>query len=439
MSSIILELQARLTELERENETLREKLYSLTHREESLSQSFSIEGERLISGIGLAAGCWNGKEYTEEVVRNCPDFTGVPLKVEHGDTEEFGDKTVGRVVKWEWDETLKAWKFIAEVEDDTVWEMVKEGRFKSVSPNFIVEYGEVDGKEVIMSIDKPIELSLTTTPACSVCHITSVQENLSESNEEESVEVIEMSKRVYAWVILPREELEQLAVKKKVVVYYPLPTGYYYYYRYPYPYYYAYPYAYPRLSEEKMSECRVELHLDTESALALLTLTEEEFEELRGRPKVAVIYYYYGYYPYAYPYAYPPPVEPVEKKEEEEQSQVTMSEEETGEETPTQMEEESTELSEQPSTPHSESTPTQETQPVEETPTPSESKPVEEQKEESTEQVVEEKTEETVEEEKEEDTATQPTPSTPTVQEQPKPKISAEEALILLLEKRYRR
>jgi len=252
----------------------------------------SLEPTLKITGVLIAEGVWKGIKYTyNEMKKALSKFKGLGIMVMHGKNEDFKDKIVGKVTKVETNDTLKSILFEGEITDKKAIELIKDGTFNAVSPRG--EFGKVDTSKIPpIGLDyEPIELSLTSMPACRTCLIYQMKQ-LSLNKDIEDINIVsKMSEEIEIKenhvLVIPEdfEELEDFSViemelmdidefidlqKKrkrkrrryrypyayrirpgryprrilKVIKYYGYPYPYYYYYPY-YPYYpYYYPYYY---------------------------------------------------------------------------------------------------------------------------------------------------------------------------------------------------
>ena len=287
------ELEQTLQDNKLEVEDLRKQVVPEKSLENLDFDFFTILEEKgmLITGVALAEGIWKNVVYSaEEIKKAVNQLVGKPIKIEHGNDKEFGDKTVGEVVESKWDEDLKVCKFKAKVTEPKAVDYVKAGRFKAVSMSTWMDKIPIGQEGIKMGLDyKFAELSLVENPACDRCFIFHCEqlskqmekdlkgekketiigeekmeeENNSAPNLEISEEELSEEKPiVLAWVedneelelleLSSEEELEELRKTRKVVGYYYGYLQYYPYYGYPkkdygydYPYKY-YPYKYKK-------------------------------------------------------------------------------------------------------------------------------------------------------------------------------------------------
>jgi len=305
-----------IEELIAENVELRKKLSSLNKTSiESLTTFYITEelaNKIKISGVLIAEGVWNGVKYTWEELKKMYNkfkdkLSNLPIKVEHEKTKEYKDKTVGKHIKTELNETLKAILYEAEITDPKAIKDIKEGKFRATSLKSemikVSENGEELGRDI-----NPIDNSLSQYPACSTCQMFNIEELHNEikyfgiyetedlnnikdkdkkevSNMDEDIELLEEDEDYIEIeedeaLVIPEEEeeleeeeeelelkimpYEEARKKKRKIIrrgpgkvkrkikrkkgyyyyYYPeYPIPYYYWYYYP-PYYGYYPYYY---------------------------------------------------------------------------------------------------------------------------------------------------------------------------------------------------
>lgn len=263
-------------ELLEENARLREALAQV--KDSGFVSLFHIlEREPIlkIAGVLITEGVWKGIKYTyDELKKALSKLRDLPGKVMHGHSEEFKDRTIGKITRVGTDDILKAITFEAEIHDPRAAELVKDGTFRGVSLKGM--FRELTSNVPPEGVDyTPIEWSLTGSPAVDNALLFRIEE-LSKSlnlgvadettemseNEVEEFEVRETDLLVLPenWdelpelaeaelEVYPMEQFEELAKKKRRVV--RVPAGKYpkvakkvrKYYGYPYPYYY-YPYYY---------------------------------------------------------------------------------------------------------------------------------------------------------------------------------------------------
>lgn len=178
---------------------LSSKLLELLSQIQYNSEFKTEETEKgfFISVVALAEGQWNNVFYpSEELKENAKKLIDVPLKIEHGKDEKWGDEVVGRVVEANYDPILKSIVAKIKVENQEIIDQIKKGLWKGVSVALTVDYDLKDGK-LVGRVDRFWEISLTNRPACAGCYIIRSEEKMSEEVKE--VEVKEEKK----------EELEQ--------------------------------------------------------------------------------------------------------------------------------------------------------------------------------------------------------------------------------------
>ena len=274
-----------IEELIAENTMLRQKLCQIEELGFTSMINILTEKPQLkIAGVLIAEGVWKGVKYDyDEMKKALNKFIGLPVKVMHERSEEFGTKTVGKVIKVVPDDVLRSLAFEAVITDEKAAQMIKDGVFNAVSIKG--GFGRIDDSRIPpVGLDyTPIEVSLTGSPACEHCYIFNVKELsklLKDTNKNVDVGENRMSEDIFEIkedevLVLPDnfDELEdfstfefevkkfpelvqELAEKKeettkvkKVVI--KVPAGKYpstakkgvKIYGYPYPYY-AYPYYY---------------------------------------------------------------------------------------------------------------------------------------------------------------------------------------------------
>ena len=288
-----------IEELLAENVQLRKKLSEITELSGFASHIHILEEKPhlKISGVLIAEGVWKGVKYDfDEMCKALDKFQGLPIKVMHGHSEEFGDKNVGKVIKVAKDPILRAIVFEGIITDDKAAELVKDGTFNAISIKGA--FKEISNDVPPVGKDyTPMEASLTGSPACDNCYIFNVEElskSLKESNKADSIgeremsEVEEIEIKEDQVLVVPEnfselkegeafefevksldEILKEVSLQdkeetvkkiKKVIIRvppgkypktatqgvkiygYPFPK-----YAYPYYYYYGYPYAYPSI------------------------------------------------------------------------------------------------------------------------------------------------------------------------------------------------
>jgi len=138
-----------------------------------LARSFFILQDKplRITGIALAEGDWKGVFYSpEEIQKATTQLKNTPVKIEHGKSTDYGERTVGKVIKANYDDMIKAIKFEAIIEDKNARKDILKERFKAVSMATLMNYepqeGHVIGKDFEFQ-----EISLVESPACETCQI----------------------------------------------------------------------------------------------------------------------------------------------------------------------------------------------------------------------------------------------------------------------------
>jgi len=301
MTEAIKELIVELEGIKEENELLKAQLRSMTS---TLASDFIVlsEAPKVIKGIAIAEGTWNGDYYPAEALREIPNVGSIPVLVEHGDSEEFGTKAVGLVKEWEYIPLINAVAYQAEITDDRAWQLIKEGKLTGISLQSFVAKGNGGHRVLYM---KPFEASLTSNPAVKYAYVAFSKMYLNEKGSIKSDIMTEVGKEevkteavsatapnatvevkadtATAPTSAPKEyEMVQLEVKdnevmvidvmpeeealkkKRPVAKVPAGTYYYYgsygyppyYYGYPYGYAYGYPsgYGYPTPKKRKLTD-----------------------------------------------------------------------------------------------------------------------------------------------------------------------------------------
>jgi len=226
-----------------------------------------------ISGILLAEGIWNGVLYTKEELKKMYNkfkdkLSSLPLRVEHNRTKEFKNKIIGKNTNVEWSDTLGSILYEAEITDPKAIKLVQDYTFPATSMK--TQLRKMSDGVTTRGVDyKPIDNSLTESPACHSCVIVSKEELSSKSdnipmyrfygiiketdlnieNDNNIKEEVDMSKEVKELIkenfelseamvmVLPEDEvikeveLELMtlsqALKRKRVIYEYLPPGSY--------------------------------------------------------------------------------------------------------------------------------------------------------------------------------------------------------------------
>lgn len=181
-----------MDKLLQENIKLRREIAKLQNQELSYGISILEEKPKLkITGVLIAEGVWKGIKYDyEEMKKALSKFKGLPVKVMHGKSEEFGDKTVGRVTKVDKDDILRAITFEAIIEDPKAVQLIKEGVFDAVSIKGGFENIDDSHTPPVGLNYTPIEVSLTGSPACENCilfTVTALSKCLNESTANRKV------------------------------------------------------------------------------------------------------------------------------------------------------------------------------------------------------------------------------------------------------------
>jgi len=192
-------MESILEELLAENAQLREKLGN--YQELGFTSNINILAKKpklKISGVLIAEGVWKGVKYDyEEMKKALSKFLGLPIKVQHGKSEEFGDRTVGKVTKVAADDVIRSLVFEGIVTDEKAVKLIEDGVFNAISIKGGFEKLEEDSTPPVGRNYTPIEASLTGSPACDNCMIFNVSalekalndtHALSLDGEEEMVE-----------------------------------------------------------------------------------------------------------------------------------------------------------------------------------------------------------------------------------------------------------
>lgn len=133
-----------------------------------------------IKGVAIKAGkSRNGVIYEAEELKNAAKtLEGKPLLLDH--VAEI-DSIVGRVVESVFDIMDESIRFTAEIMDERIKEMVRDGRIQNVSIGAIVEDMEEDGEDLIAKGIEFLELSLVSVPGIAGAKIDSFDEALKRS------------------------------------------------------------------------------------------------------------------------------------------------------------------------------------------------------------------------------------------------------------------
>ena len=169
MESVVEELLA-------ENAELREKLAA--YQELGFTSNINILAKKpklKISGVLIAEGVWKGVKYDyNEMKKALSKFLGLPIKVQHGKSEEFGDKVVGKVTKVAADDVIRSLVFEGIVTDERAVKLIEDGVFNAISIKGGFEKLEENSTPPVGRNYTPIEASLTGSPACDNCMIFNV-------------------------------------------------------------------------------------------------------------------------------------------------------------------------------------------------------------------------------------------------------------------------
>ena len=131
-----------------------------------------------ITGVALKEGVFKDVLYSEKELKKVANrMKGLPLKVEHGRTKEFGGIEVGKVESSYWDPLLRSILFSAIVTNARAIEYVKSGELGAVSSSTWMEKRSAGhaGLKIGSSYNFQ-ELSLVKQPACDKCFIFHVEQ-----------------------------------------------------------------------------------------------------------------------------------------------------------------------------------------------------------------------------------------------------------------------
>ena len=169
-------MESILEELLAENAQLREKLGN--YQELGFTSNINILSRKpklKISGVLIAEGVWKGVKYDyDEMKKALSKFLGLPIKVQHGKSEEFGDRTVGKVTKVAADDVIRSLVFEGVITDEKAVKLIEDGVFNAISIKGGFEKLEENSTPPVGRNYTPIEASLTGSPACDNCMIFNV-------------------------------------------------------------------------------------------------------------------------------------------------------------------------------------------------------------------------------------------------------------------------
>jgi len=253
-----------------------------------------LEGKLKIRGVLLAEGVWNGVVYPWEEIRKLGESLQnmkLPLIVEHGRDEKYGDRVVGEHTKIKINDFLKALEYEAVVFDDDAIEDIKKGRFNATSMTVEMKMLESSGTQIATNL-RGISNSLVENPACKTCYVFTREEMSEPLNSNKHIFTLEVKDmpqielKENEVLVLPEEDqlfdeetvelevmpLDEALQNRRAIVYrgpYTGPRtirrrrGYYYdYYGYPVPYYIWYsPYYgyYPEYGPLSLDESEIVL------------------------------------------------------------------------------------------------------------------------------------------------------------------------------------
>jgi len=139
-------------------------------------QVVSLSKPAIIRGVLIAEGVWKGIKYSyEEMKKAIPEFEKITMLVDHGHTKEFGDVSIGKMRKVVGNDMLRAIMFEAEVFDERAIPLVANKSLDSVSikgqfNDLNTKISPPEGSDY-----KPMEFSLTSSPACDFCTIFNME------------------------------------------------------------------------------------------------------------------------------------------------------------------------------------------------------------------------------------------------------------------------
>jgi len=198
--SIINELLAELEELRKgTNESLLD-----TQVVESLSdfQYEELVDKLKLRGILISEGVWNGIKYPWNQIKEMAKqfkkkLSNLPWKVEHGRTENFKDKVVGKNTKININDFLKAIEYEAEIDDEDAIKDIISGKFRASSLKFQLDAVTKDSEKLAMNL-VPLDNSLTEYPACKVCNVFTITELSDKESNQVNYFGIKLFKKEYS-------------------------------------------------------------------------------------------------------------------------------------------------------------------------------------------------------------------------------------------------
>jgi hypothetical protein len=228
-----------------ENTSLRKELSKLEelHKDDynNIFRVIDLSKAMTIRGVLIAEGVWKGVKYPyEQMKASLSKFRGLPLMIQHGHTQEFGENSIGRLSKVEANDMLRCVTFEAEVTNIKAQELVKNGTLDAVSVRGKWDIVDTSLAPPVGNGYSPIELSLTSSPACEYAQIFNYELELSLSKN------IDLNKRVDNMTeifiskddVLKAPELTDIEegkfeiikesdIKDQSLAYFKLPSGYY--------------------------------------------------------------------------------------------------------------------------------------------------------------------------------------------------------------------
>lgn len=177
-----------LSAIAEENIMLRKALSKDTKEKEEGIKFYILSEEPLkISGVLISEGIWKGIKFAYDEMKKVADqFKEVPLIVEHGKVK---NEPVGKILEVTPNDCLKALTFTAEITDPEIIQGIKSGHYDAVSIKGAFETVNVDNGIPVGLNFKPIEVSITSSPACDRCLIFNI-EQLSKDEKKEEVKAM---------------------------------------------------------------------------------------------------------------------------------------------------------------------------------------------------------------------------------------------------------
>lgn len=153
------------SEIGKTKEKVKEKMEPLSFNYQiPIKEQGFMNGQFTIAGTAISSSVTsnNHKFLPEELKLSADTLNGVPLLVDHRNEV---DAIKGRVIVSEFDDVNEKVNFKAQIEDESIKEMIKDGRLNSVSVGAIVKELEDDGDYFIPRGIVFKELSLVAVPA----------------------------------------------------------------------------------------------------------------------------------------------------------------------------------------------------------------------------------------------------------------------------------